>query len=91
MTNLESSAGRDYNTVAVLGYPRLIDNFHIEHKPSRSFYLNGRGQQQDVVNLAQNEKTWFVVEFEGGAPDIKSVRVIADDNQQFSGPVEQSK
>ena len=52
--------------------------------------INGRGQQQDRVNLAQNEKTFFVVEFEGGAPDIKSVRILASDNQ-FSGPVEQSK
>jgi hypothetical protein len=87
ITNLESGNARDYNAGAAIGSPRLIDNFHIEHKISRSFYLNGRGQQQEQMNLGQNEAAWFVVQFEGGSNDITSARIITD-GLQFSGRVE---
>src|SRR3954471_17175320 len=41
MTSLEGGQARDYGVGDALGTPRLIDNFRVEHKPSRSFYLNG--------------------------------------------------
>jgi len=87
ITNLEGGNARDYNTGDAIGAPRLIDNFHTEHKVSRSFYLNGRGQHQEQMNLGQNETAWFVVQFEGGSNDITSARIITD-GLQFSGRIE---
>ena len=54
----------------------LIDNLRIDHSLVRFYLLNGRGQHQDVVNLAKGESMWFAAEFADGADDIKTARVL---------------
>jgi hypothetical protein len=88
ITNLETGEDRDYDTRTIIGAgPRLVDNFHVEHQPVRSYFLNGRGKQQEMVNLAENDSVWFVIEFENGSKDITKIRIISD-GAQFSGSVE---
>jgi hypothetical protein len=87
ITNLEGST-RDYDTTTIIGQgPRLVDNFHVEHRPFRSYYLNGRGLHQDKINLATGDKVWFAVEFENGSKDITKARILSV-GAQFNGRVE---
>jgi hypothetical protein len=86
--NLESGIHHDYDVGAGIGpYPRVIDNFHVEHRSVRAYYINRRGQQQQKVNLTTDDSIWFIVEFEDGSKDITTARITSD-GVHFSGPVE---
>jgi len=68
---------------------KLVDNFNIEHKQLRGYFLNGRGQRQQTANLAKDDDVWVVQEFEGGSQGIKTVRiVITVAGIQLRGPMQ---
>lgn len=61
--------------------PRLIDDFHIEHRHTHFSYLNGRGQQQPTITLDKGESVWFVLEFAEGAEDIQNILILFGGSQ----------
>jgi len=68
---------------------KLVDNFSIEHPQVNGYFVNGRGQRTQTINLGQNGYAWFTQEFSGGAPDITDARIILlGMNITLRGPVE---
>jgi Curli production assembly/transport component CsgG len=67
----------DYNVKWILAPDaKLIDDFFIEHKRARSYFLDGRGQPQEKLNLRKGDRVWFIAEFDGGSRDITSIRIV---------------
>ena len=67
---------QNYDVKWILGNAKLIDNFFIEHKLARSYFLDGRGQRQEKLNLWKGDRVWFIAEFDGGSSDITSARIV---------------
>jgi hypothetical protein len=89
LTRLRDGSGDyKYDSSDYLFTSKLIDNFNIEHKQLRGYFLNGRGQRQQTANLAKDDSIWVVQEFDGASPDIKTARiVITGRSVQLRGPV----
>jgi len=69
---------------------KLVDNFHIEHRLRRAFYVDGLGTHQQTTNLSTGESIWLALEFEPAARPISSARIIFNafpGSPQLRGPV----
>ena len=55
---------------------KLVDNFHIEHRLRRAFFIDGLGNHQQTTNLSTGESVWLSLEFEAVARPVSSVRII---------------
>jgi hypothetical protein len=55
---------------------KLVDNFHIEHRLRRAFYIDGLGNHQQTTNLSAGESVWLAIQFEPAARPISSARII---------------
>ncbi len=75
---------------------KLVDNFHIEHRLQRMFYMDGLGSHQQNTNLSFGESIWLVLEFEPAPRRISSARIVFNANlfnpyrlevYQIRGPV----
>jgi len=65
---------------------RLVDNFHLNHRLKRAFFLDGLGNHQKTVDISTDESIWWMLEFEPGPRQPSSTRLIFRD-QQFRSPV----
>jgi hypothetical protein len=69
---------------------KLVDNFHIEHRLKRAYFIDGIGTQRQTTNLSAGESIWVVFEFESTTRPISSARIVLAPSQgapQLSGPV----
>jgi hypothetical protein len=69
---------------------KLVDNFHIEHRLRRAFFIDGLGSHQQTTNLSTGESVWLALEFEPVARPISSARIILTSfpgSPQLRGPV----
>ena len=67
---------------------KLIDNFHIDHRLRRAFFIDGLGGQQKSVNLSTGESVWYALEFEPGPSSVSSARIVFSPYQmQLIGPI----
>jgi hypothetical protein len=67
----------------------LIDNFGVEHHLVKFYFVNGRGGRQQNVNLGKDDGAWMGEEFDNGAKDIISARIVFTglNGAQLKGPV----
>jgi hypothetical protein len=68
---------------------KLVDNFHIEHRLRRAFFIDGLRSHQQTTNLSTAESVWLALEFEAVARPASSVRIILTTfagAPQLSGP-----
>jgi hypothetical protein len=54
---------------------KLVDNFHIEHRLRRAYFIDGLGSHQQTTNLSTGERVWLALEFPV-AHSISSARII---------------
>jgi hypothetical protein len=68
---------------------KLIDNFHVEHRLRRAYFIDGLGGHQKTMNLSTGESVWLTLEFEAGARSISSARIVFSSYgaNQLRGPV----
>ncbi len=64
-----------------IGTARFVDNFGVEHQESKAYFINGRGQHQQTVNLEKGVPMWLALEFEGPADGVKSGRIVFSDHR----------
>jgi hypothetical protein len=55
---------------------KLVDNFHIEHRLKRSYFIDGLGTHRQQTNLSAAESIWLVLEFEPAPRPISSARIV---------------
>jgi hypothetical protein len=55
---------------------KLVDNFHIEHRLRRAYFIDGLGSHQQTTNLSTGESVWLALEFDPVARPISSARII---------------
>ena len=67
---------------------KLVDQFKVDHPQVRGYFLNGRGQHENVITLTHNDWTWVVQEFSGAATDITSASLIFPGGKYFDTTVE---
>jgi hypothetical protein len=81
-------------TVNNLAGPRLIDDLHQEHRLLRAYFINGRGEHQQTVNVTRDDSVWFGLEFENRPGDlITAARILFArlNNLELHAPIEQSR
>jgi hypothetical protein len=69
---------------------KLVDNFHIEHRLRRAFFIDGLRSRQQATNLSTGESIWLALEFEPVARPISSARIVFVSmpySPQLRGPV----
>jgi hypothetical protein len=69
---------------------KLVDNFHIEHRLKRAYFVDGLGNHQQTTNLSAGESIWLVLDFEPAARAISSARIVLapyPNAPQLRGPV----
>jgi hypothetical protein len=66
----------DYNIGNMTGSAHIIDNFHLPHKAIRSYFLDGLGNAQEILNLYQGDTVWWVLVFETGPKPIRGARLV---------------
>jgi hypothetical protein len=69
---------------------KLVDNFHIEHRLRKAFFIDGLGTHQQTTNLSTGESIWLALEFETAARPVSSARIILPTflgGIQLRGPV----
>ena len=69
---------------------KLVDNFHIEHRLRRAYFIDGLGSHQQTTNLSTGESVWLALEFDPVARPISSARIIFGSlwgAPQLRGPV----
>ena len=69
---------------------KLVDNFHIEHRLRRAYFIDGLGSHQQKTNLSTGESIWLALEFDPVARPISSARIIFSSlfgMPQLRGPV----
>jgi len=55
---------------------KLVDNFHIEHRLRRVYFIDGLGSHQQKTNLSTGESVWLALEFDPAARSISSARIV---------------
>jgi hypothetical protein len=55
---------------------KLVDNFHIEHRLRRAYFIDGLGSHEQTTNLSTGESVWLALEFDPVARPISSARII---------------
>jgi hypothetical protein len=55
---------------------KMVDNFHIEHRLRRAYFIDGLGSHQQKTNLSTGESVWLALEFDPLARPISSARII---------------
>jgi TolB-like protein len=55
---------------------KLVDTFGDEHKYVRGYFLTGRGEIRQQMNVGPGEFRWLVQEFDNPRSDLKSVKVV---------------
>jgi hypothetical protein len=70
----------------IVGKPRLVDNFQMNHEMTRAYFINGRNQEQDVIPLGKDESAWLALEFKGGETNITRLQIVLRDNV-FTWPI----
>jgi hypothetical protein len=68
---------------------KLVDNFHVEHRLHRAYFVDGLGGHQKTTNLSTGEGVWLTLEFEAGPRPISSARIVFSSygTNQLRGPV----
>jgi hypothetical protein len=69
---------------------KLVDNFHIEHRLRRAYFIDGLGSHQQTTNLSTGESVWLALEFDPVARPVSSARIIFSSfigTPQLRGPV----
>ena len=86
-----SPGEQDYRISAIrTDQYKLVDNFHIEHRLRRAFFIDGLGSHQQSTNLSAGESIWLTLEFDPVARPISSARIVFSPYQgapQLRGPV----
>ena len=71
-----ASRQQDYNINSMgTNQFKLVDNFHIEHRLRRAYFIDGLGSHQQTTNLSTGERVWLALEFPV-AHSISSARII---------------
>jgi hypothetical protein len=83
----KDAGAQDYNATGLGENAKIIDNFHLPHKIIRSYYLDGLGGAQEVLNLSQGDIVWWVSVFEAGPKPIRGARFIIYSAPEFQVPV----
>jgi hypothetical protein len=82
---------QDYSIAALrTDQYKLVDNFHIEHRLRRAYFIDGLGTHQQTTNLSTGESIWLALEFDPVAHPISSARIIfatLPGAPQLRGPV----
>jgi hypothetical protein len=86
------AAGQQDYSINSLGTDKvkLVDNFHIEHRLRRAYFIDGLGSHQQKTNLSTGEGVWLALEFDPVARPISSARIIFGSlygPPQLRGPV----
>jgi len=72
-----ASRQQDYNINSMgTNQFKLVDNFHIEHRLRRAYFIDGLGSHQQTTNLSTGESVWLALEFDPVARPISSARII---------------
>ena len=69
---------------------KLVDNFHIEHRLKKAYFIDGLGAHQQTTNLSTGESIWLVLDFGPAPRPISSARIVLaayPGAPQLSGPV----
>lgn len=69
---------------------KLVDNYHIEHRLKRAYFIDGLSNHQQTTNLSTGESVWLALEFESVAHPVSSARIILTSfpgAPQLRGPV----
>jgi hypothetical protein len=71
---------------------KLIDNFHVEHRLRRAYFVDGLGGHQQAINLSTGESIWLFLEFDPGPRVPSSARIVFSpySMSQLRGPVSQT-
>jgi hypothetical protein len=71
---------------------KMIDNFHVEHRLRRAFFIDGLGGHQQGTNLSTGESIWLALEFEATSNAVSSARIVFSPYgvNQLQGPVHNS-
>ena len=79
----------DYKVSLLVQQTKLVDNFHVEHRLRRAYFVDGAGGHDEATNLSTGESVWLALEFEPGPRVASSARIVFAPygTYQLRGPV----
>jgi len=64
-----------------IGKARFVDNLNDQHDESGAYFVDGRGQHRQTINLEKDLPVWLALEFQGPFNDVTSGRIVFRDKK----------